>query len=342
MGLVYRGVQLSVERPVAIKVIRDDLSRDPATAERFLREARLATTLSHPNIVNIFDLGQTETGAVYIVMEMLRGRTLEAELRRGAFDARRTCDVAIQLCDALAAAHARGIVHRDLKPANVMLLDDPAVRDLVKVLDFGVARSLSAEATRTASRLTLAGELMGTPQYMAPEAIADDIVDGRSDLYALGCVMHEMLAGSPPFDGRAPHVVLARQVADPPPPLPATVPAPIAILIEALLAKTPDERPASAASVRDLLHAYLATFPEEAMTLDELETVLREVTPRRFAAGTTAPPTIGADEPTVIDARALPELVTEAKPPARSWPWWFWTAAIALMLGVAALIVLYP
>ncbi|MGH9888910.1 MAG: serine/threonine-protein kinase, partial [bacterium] len=147
MGAVYRGWQLSVDREVAIKVIDPRLSGDRGVVKRFLREARLSSRLSQPSIVNVYDFGQTEDGILYIVMELLRGHTLGAELTaHRALGVVRAAHITVQLCDALDAAHKQGIVHRDLKPGNVMILDDPPGRDLVKVLDFGLAKSLGREA----------------------------------------------------------------------------------------------------------------------------------------------------------------------------------------------------
>jgi len=275
MGVVYRATQLSVDRPVAIKVIRDDLGGERAPVRRLLREARLLTTFNHPNIVNVFELGQTPDGAPYLVMEMLRGRTLDAELARtGPFDAQRTCEVAIQLCDALAAAHARGVVHRDLKPQNIMLLDDPAVRDLVKVLDFGIAKSLVAESSATPGDLTEAGAIVGTPRYMAPEALTGERADPLSDLYAVGCIMYELLTGAPPFTDASLSVLLTRQLSERPQPLPVDVPAPLSRVVHALLEKSPERRPATAAGVSAELVAILEGRADP-WDLDEAETLDR-------------------------------------------------------------------
>jgi len=282
MGRVYAGIQLAVDRPVAIKVIREPLSLDLGASKRFLREARLLTSLGHPNIVEVFDYGQTDTGALYLVTELLRGRTLADELAAvTVFPVRRACEVGIQLADALAAAHGRGIVHRDLKPANIMILDAP-VPDLVKVLDFGLAKSLTGDDV-TMTTLTQVGAIMGTPLYMAPEAL-DGGADPRTDLYALGCILHELLAGTAPFADPSINVVFARHCVDPPPPLPSTVPAPLAAIVAALLAKSPDQRPASALEVGARLRAYLAPAPTD---LDDRPTAVRTRFVGRSAAERT-------------------------------------------------------
>lgn len=253
MGIIYEGVQLSVKRPVAIKVIRTELLRDDAMTERFLREAKLSTQLSHPNIVEVFDYGETEDGCLYLVMELLRGEPLDAMLARvGSFPVHHTCEIGLQLCDALIAAHSRGVVHRDLKPGNIIVM--PELGNWLKVLDFGLAKSVADPA----SEVTAAGTILGTPLYMAPELIRDGIVDPRGDLYALGCILFELLAGSPPFPGETSALVIVRQLDDLPPALPANVPLGLAHVIASLLAKSPDERPPSAVLVREALEVCLA------------------------------------------------------------------------------------
>jgi eukaryotic-like serine/threonine-protein kinase len=271
MATVYRGVQVSLDRPVAIKVIRGDLLEDPAIVQRFVREARLLTSINHPNIVSVYDVGHTASGMLYIVMELVRGATLESELLRGRFAAERAREIAGQLCDALAATHEHGIVHRDLKPANIMLLEAPGLHDIVKVLDFGLATSLAT--SRPASRLTVAGMVMGTPRYMAPETIgsAGAVADAKSDLYSLGCVLYELLAGRPPFTDSALPVVLARHLRDAPPRLPPDVPLTVARLVMALLAKDPANRP-ELGEVRAWLRALAEPPPPDAA--DEMETLV--------------------------------------------------------------------
>ncbi|NVB82748.1 MAG: serine/threonine protein kinase [Kofleriaceae bacterium] len=275
MGRVYEGVQLPVKRPVAIKVMREEFCGDPTTTQRFHREAQLLTRIAHPNIVDVFDYGETDDGSFYIVMELLRGNTLDAILANaGTFSVRRTCEVGLQLADALAAAHAQGVVHRDLKPANIILL--AALGDWVKVFDLGLAKAARNEPD---AGLTNAGAVLGTPLYMAPEQIRYNATDPRSDLYALGCILHELLTGRPPFDGATSNLVLVRQLNDPPPELPESVPAPLRELIGRLLAKNPDERPASALEVRGHLEARLAAElgSDEVLTLTHaaLPTVIK-------------------------------------------------------------------
>jgi len=269
MGIVYEAIQLSVDRRVAVKVIRDELIADGSTGRRFLREARMLTSTRHPSIVDVFDLGTTAAGAPYLVMEMLHGATLADQLAAGElFEPRRACDIAIQLCDALTAAHASGIVHRDLKPANIVIVE---ALDLVKVLDFGLAKSLAApDALATGDTVTQAGTIMGTPLYMAPEAIAGAAADERTDLYALGSILYELVAGRAPFADANVGAVLARQLHDPPPPLPPYVPPRLAALVLALLAKRPASRPPSALEVRAQLFAIRAQLADD---LDDAATL---------------------------------------------------------------------
>ena len=280
MGLVYEGLQISVDRPVAIKVIHDRYALSSDAAKRFMREARVLTSLTHPNIVNVYEFGRTDAGVMYLVMELLRGTTLADELaRRGPFEPGRACEIAIQLCEALAAAHACGIVHRDLKPANVVLVDGGR---LVKVLDFGLAKSVVAADRSSVGDLTQAGVILGTPLYLSPEALSGDAADPRMDLYALGCVLHELLAGQSPFANASVDVVLTRQLIADPPRLPSYVSEELAALVDALLAKSPEARPASAAGVAAQLRAIVGTAPP--LDMDESTTLVappKRPTPRR-------------------------------------------------------------
>ncbi|MEO7732758.1 MAG: protein kinase [Kofleriaceae bacterium] len=255
MGAVYRGWQVSVDREVAIKVIDPRLSGNRSVVKRFLREARLSSRLGQPSIVNVYDFGQTEDGILYIVMELVRGHTLGDELAaRHALGLHRTMTIGVQLCDALDAAHKQGIVHRDLKPGNVILLDEPPGRDLIKVLDLGLAKSLDHDPI---SNVTRSDALLGTPLYMSPEQIAGQPTDARADLYALGCMLHEMLSGSPPFGAPTVERVLANHIYELAAPLPAEVPPALADLIARLIAKHAADRPQTAAEVRDALFAEL-------------------------------------------------------------------------------------
>jgi len=251
MGSVYQAIQLSVERPVALKVINPALASDARIARRFLREARIASGLSHSSLVTVLDFGATEDGVLYMVMELIRGRTLgERVAREGPMDPDEVRQLAISVAEGLATIHGAGVLHRDLKPDNLMLVEAPGQEPAVKLLDFGVAKDVARHEDLT--HLTETGSLLGTPKYMSPEVARGDAVDERSDLYSLGCVLYFLVAGRAPFDSDGPVNVayLARcHALEPPPPLPLSVPDPLRSIIERLLRKAPDERFESAAEL---------------------------------------------------------------------------------------------
>jgi hypothetical protein len=255
MGTVYRAVQHSVEREVAIKVIAPQHVRDRDAIRRFLREAKLAGKLAHPNAVAVHESGATGDGVFFLVMELVAGDTLEAVLARDKrVEPARAIRIAIQICDVLAVAHAMQIVHRDLKPANIMLAD----RDRVKVLDFGLAKMIAADH----GTMTQAGELLGTPAFMAPELALGQPCDGRADQYSLGCVLYLMVAGRLPFVSASTPELIALHAYETPPRLDGVSPA-LAAVVARMLAKSPEERFASAdanrAALGEVLDADAAT-----------------------------------------------------------------------------------
>ncbi|HEV7554598.1 MAG TPA: serine/threonine-protein kinase [Kofleriaceae bacterium] len=259
MGAVYRGRQRSVDREVAIKVIDPKLASKRDGVKRFLREAKLSSRLSAPSIVSVYDFGQTEDGILYIVMELVPGRTLARHLEPGhPIGVARAIRIGLQLCDALETAHAAGIVHRDLKPHNVIILDQPPGRDVLKVLDFGLAKSLTDEAV---SLITHAGAMIGTPLYMSPELIQGKPCDVRADIYSLGCMLHEMTSGVSPFAAPTVEHVLSNHIYELSQPLPDDLPPMFAELIRRSIAKDVAERPANAAEVRAALLAIRAVRP---------------------------------------------------------------------------------
>ncbi len=205
MGTVYEAYQPAVKRSVAIKVMRREFSENADIMRRFHREALAASRLHHPNIISIYDFGQTED-VVYIAMEHLRGRTLgDAINDESPMNPKRVIHIALQVARSLHEAQGAGIVHRDLKPENIFLIDVEGDADFVKVLDFGVAKLRTPGSDTT---VTQAGTLFGTPKYMAPEQTQNQELDHRADIYSLGIIMYEMLMGSAPFEGDNPLAVL--------------------------------------------------------------------------------------------------------------------------------------
>ncbi len=246
MGKVYLAEHVEIGKRVALKVLHPSYSRMPDLVERFRREARAASKIGHPNIVDVTDSGTTAEGSVYFVMEYLEGVELGSVIEReGALDIARALKISGQICRALAAAHAQGIVHRDLKPENIYLITRDGAADVVKVLDFGIAKTTEAEAARE-RRLTSPGMAMGTPEYMSPEQAAGRAADARCDVYALGAIMYEMSTGIPPYSGDNFMEILTKKATqDPPAPhiVRRDLPAQVSDLVMAAMARNPDDRP---------------------------------------------------------------------------------------------------
>ncbi len=251
MATVYRAHHKLVDRPVAVKIMNPMLASDPIVRERFRREARSAQKLAHPNIIEIFDQGDTEDGTCYIVMELLRGESLAAVVGHGRLEVDRAIHVMIQIARGIARAHDLEVIHRDLKPENIFLCRRDDGSDLVKLLDFGIAKS------RQDSRLTGQGELFGTPQYMAPERILGNDTGGSSDIYALGVVFFEMLSGELPFNAPDIATFFVKHMNEPARSLQALnsrIPAALDELVGKMLAKDPKDRPVDAHRIhQDLL-----------------------------------------------------------------------------------------
>lgn len=266
MGTVYLATHLGLERPVAVKIIRREFAGDADVAERFLREARTMAKLRHPHAAMIFDAGNLPDGRHFIVMEFVEGETLSQALaREGRFAPSKAVRIATQICDVLEEAHRLGIIHRDLKPSNILL-----GKRGVCVLDFGVAKVLASSAESTFTHAsTGSGQLVGTPRYMSPEQCLGQRVGARSDLYSLGVLLYEMLAGRPPFNDPLQSALLIKQATVPAPPLPRLrqeISRPLALAVHTLLAKRPEDRPRTAALAKALLERSLSqtdrTFPD--------------------------------------------------------------------------------
>jgi len=258
MGKVYRAEQAPLGRVCALKVLNPNYSgeHDPEFHKRFFLEASIASKLTHPNTVTIFDYGRTDDEIYYMAMEYLSGVTLHRAIREaGSFPEERASHIARQICRALREAHSHGVIHRDLKPANIFLVEHGDEADYVKVLDFGLVKNVGE--TKPEDQLTQTGLFMGSPKYMAPEQIRGERVDARTDVYSLGIVMYEMFAGKVPFDRATSLNILMAQVNEPPPPLrtinPGSQASPLMEeLIAKCMAKDPDQR---FASMNDVLLA---------------------------------------------------------------------------------------
>lgn len=257
MGSVYRGRHQLINRHVALKFLDIKHAHDDSSRARFLREARAVNRIQHEHIVDVSDFGETEDGLVYIVMEYLTGRTLTHDIAQGALALERACHIGLQLALALARAHELGVVHRDVKPANVFLIRRGADNDFVKLLDFGLARAPDDVA------LTKSNLMFGTPEYMAPEQASSGPVRAKADLYALGCVLFEMITGRLPFEGRATGLIYKHVYEPPPRPtlLRPGLPTALERLVLRMLNKSPARRPASAYEVADELKKLAGELP---------------------------------------------------------------------------------
>ncbi len=344
MGAVYEAENLDIGRRVAVKVLLDQFANDPDILARFRTEARAATAIGHPGIVEIIDLGTMPTGGAFLVMELLEGETLGARLRTaGRLDLASAGWIMAALLDAIDAAHRKGVVHRDLKPDNVFLVAKPAAA--VKVLDFGISKFRPPGDVA----LTRTGVVMGTPAYMSPEqARGAKNVGPEADLYSVGAIFYEALAGSPAFPGESYNEILAKVLTEPHRPLRELglqVPGAIIELIDALLAKDPARRLHEAASARARLIETLAQSEGEPLG----STVLRPGPASRPDFAPTAPkvepkPLSPALPPALVElAQARPAsspAVVDASyvvaPKTRSC-WLYWTIGLLLLWGACGM-----
>lgn len=260
MGTVYRATHLLIDRPVAIKVLNPRFVEDEEAQERFRREARAAGRLQHMNAVAVTDFGRTEDGFVYIVMELLIGRSLRDVLAREApLDAARAVSLMLQVSAAVSAAHEAGIIHRDLKPGNIFVVQRKHAPPIVKVLDFGIAK-LAADALDDDDPVTLTqvGVMIGTPRYMSPEQCDSRRLTPASDVYSLGIILYEMLTGTTPFTGSTPLAVAMRhsvEIPRPPREFVGSIPVELEEIVLHALEKSSDNRPANAGEFRQELYA---------------------------------------------------------------------------------------
>ena len=259
MGTVYRARHLLMDRPVAVKVLHSRFVDNEAARTRFQLEARAAVMLHHTNAVSVTDFGQTADGNVYLVMELLEGRTLRDMVAKEApLETARAISIMLQTSAAVAAAHEAGIIHRDLKPSNILVTQSANAPAAVKVLDFGIAK-LAADKydSEAATAVTLPGTPIGTPRYMAPEQYEGRDLTPAADVYSLGVILYEMLAGMAPFTGATPLEIALKHKNDPlrpPREIVATIPEDVERVVLHALEKQPAARPANAAEFhRELL-----------------------------------------------------------------------------------------
>jgi serine/threonine-protein kinase len=290
MGLVYKAVHTTLQKPLAIKVLKPEVSKNDEIVARFKQEARSASAIGNQHIIDISDFGVAPDGSTYFVMEFLTGCSLtdalETEVEADKLTVERTIHIAKQLCKALGAAHESGIVHRDMKPDNVQLIDRGGDRDFVKVLDFGIAK-----VGGSTSKLTQAGQVFGTPHYMSPEQCAGTAVDHRTDIYAVGVMLYEMATGQVPFDADNLMGILTKHLYENPVPPhelppPVDVPPSLEAVILKCLAKKPEHR-----------------YQSMVELLEDLEAVERGLTPQAVVdqvdRGPAAPGTVAPEpEPT--------------------------------------------
>ncbi|MDA8017655.1 MAG: ABC transporter substrate-binding protein [Thermoanaerobaculia bacterium] len=322
MGTVFRGVQIALQRDVAIKVILPGLQSTPSMIQRFYREARLLSQLNHPNVVSIIDFGHTADGLVFMVMELLVGATLDdlVESNEG-LDVPRIVALVRQICSGVSAAHRRGLVHRDLKPDNVFVVSGSTATEQVKLLDFGIARAMEVEGQ---TRLTQAGHLIGTPGFLAPEQIQGEDADIRTDVYALGALLYYMVVGQRPYAGTTPQAIFARQLRE----LPKFEPAalgdrlPLATVFEQAMRIDPAERFQSA----EEMAGFLETTALDAGLID--------TDTSRLPTGVTIPAR-QMQTPTTLLRDEVPQ-------PARRRRWIPIVALVVLTLAAIAVLWLRP
>jgi serine/threonine-protein kinase len=279
MGSVYRGKHVLMDKTVAIKVLRPSLAVDNVVVARFSREAKAASRISHPHAVSVTDFGEAENGVVFLVMEYLDGQSLKEIIRNeGPMPLARAVEIVRQVSGALDAAHQQGVVHRDLKSDNIMLSKTNG-GDWAKVLDFGIAKIQELEGTRDHD-ITAPNLVIGTPQYMSPEQCSQTgPIDARSDVYSLGVILYEMLAGRVPFTGESPTVIMMKQVQDTPPSILTArpdLPAGIGGVVERALAKKPADRFQTAGELFQTLSEIASDAPADAALPATPKTVANE------------------------------------------------------------------
>ena len=320
MGKVYAAEHVLMKKRLAVKVLHRELTLVPEVVARFEREAMAAANIDHPNVAAATDFGRLTDGSVFLVLEFVQGRSLREEIAQGPMRIERALHVARQIGSGLRGAHSQGIVHRDLKPENVMLVDREGDPDFVKVLDFGVAKVPIGEVPAHGTPISRAGMVFGTPEYMAPEQALGEPVDGRADLYALGVMLFEMLAGERPFLSESPVGILGQQLSQLPPRFAdrlgaAVVPAAIERAVHRLLARDRDQRPASAREVEDQLASFLVPSPPGSGTRFTLKTSSRAAAPAALELGDWPGSSEPSSSPRSSSVSPPPERFPSIEPP---------------------------
>jgi len=301
MGNVYKALQLSLAKPVAVKILHHHLHKDERLVERFKREAKSASLLNHPNSIQIIDSGEDSDGTLYIAMELLTGRDL-AHVIRDEFPMPmvRIGRVMTQVMSALDEAHAQGVIHRDLKPSNIMLIERRGEPDFVKVCDFGIAKATLGDGSEDrAAMLTIQGLVCGTPEYMSPEQARAEPLDGRADLYSAAVILYQLVTGDIPFRAETAMGIISRHLVEPPEPPSRrrpdlSIPAVVDDIVLRALEKNPELRYPTALAFRDAIEAMVGAASGTA----------RPLSPSARASMPTARDMIGS--PTPIDTATVP------------------------------------
>ena len=320
MGAVYLAQHTVLEKAVALKVLHGEFARKPDLVERFMQEARAASRIRHENVIDISDFGSTPDGMVFFAMELLNGHDLHEEIARARLAKtrlpwERSRKIFLQVCSALSAAHAQGIIHRDLKPENIYLVEWLGHKDFVKLLDFGIAKL--TEVSDSDRKLTRTGMLFGTPEYMSPEQARGENVDHRVDIYAMGCILHQLVTGRVPFEAENFMGILSLHLTEPAPAIDPAVlaeigaPPEIAAIVAKALAKSRAER---WDTIDEMANAIRALHGEEALPGHEVTVPrVQSAAPRTGAPvrtewkGQVAMPT--ADEPLPAPPRSRLPLI---------------------------------